>query len=210
MKKLILKSFSSLTLLVCLTTGILCGCGSSDENNNNQTETTTYIEETVDDEDDFDDVESSVFTEEAVVFDTEDLNGNAVNQSVFKDYDLTMVNIWDTKCQPCIETMSELNVVYNMLPDKTNLISVCLDADTEEDETKKIVEDSGVEFTVLKNSDSLNESLTSAVLVTPTTLFFDSEGKLVGDAIEGLPTGEGSYSDVYINIIENRLESINE
>lgn len=34
-----------------------------------------------------------------------DLDGNEIDQSILEGYDLTMVNIWATFCQPCIREM---------------------------------------------------------------------------------------------------------
>ena len=39
-------------------------------------------------------------------FSATDLNGNAVDQSVLVEYDLTMVNVWATFCGPCIHAVS--------------------------------------------------------------------------------------------------------
>ena len=41
-------------------------------------------------------------------FSTTDLEGNAVDQSMLADYDLTMVNVWATYCGPCISEMPDL------------------------------------------------------------------------------------------------------
>ena len=49
-------------------------------------------------------------------FQTADLEGTTVTQDVFKDYDITMVNVWTTWCQYCVEEMPELEKVYRNLP----------------------------------------------------------------------------------------------
>ena len=44
-------------------------------------------------------------------FQTVDLAGNEVTQDIFKEYDVTMVNIWATWCKYCIEEMRALETV---------------------------------------------------------------------------------------------------
>ena len=41
-------------------------------------------------------------------FTAADLEGNPVSEEIFKDYDLTMINIWATFCGPCISEMPDL------------------------------------------------------------------------------------------------------
>ena len=49
-------------------------------------------------------------------FTTEDLDGNEVTESILKDKDVTMINIWGTFCPPCIEEMPELAKLSASLP----------------------------------------------------------------------------------------------
>ncbi len=46
---------------------------------------------------------------------TEDINGNKVDSSIFSKYKLTVVNVWNTGCTPCvgeIPTLDKLNKEY--------------------------------------------------------------------------------------------------
>ena len=58
-------------------------------------------------------------------FKTVDLEGNEVTQDIFKDYDMTMINVWTTWCPYCIEEMPELETVYQKLPENVNFITIC-------------------------------------------------------------------------------------
>ena len=51
-------------------------------------------------------------------FDTVDLDGNAVDQGVFSEHKLTMVNIWATYCGPCISEMPDLGILAEEYEDK--------------------------------------------------------------------------------------------
>ena len=41
-------------------------------------------------------------------FTAQDLDGNQVDQSIFADADLTMINVWGTFCTPCLDEMPDL------------------------------------------------------------------------------------------------------
>ena len=46
---------------------------------------------------------------------TEDINGNKVDSSIFSKYKLTVVNVWNTGCTPCVDeipTLDKLNKEY--------------------------------------------------------------------------------------------------
>ena len=47
-----------------------------------------------------------------VEFSAQIVNGDAVGSSIFKDYQLTMINIWGTLCKPCINEMPDLEALY--------------------------------------------------------------------------------------------------
>ena len=45
-------------------------------------------------------------------FEIVDLNGDTVTQDIFKDYDITMINIWATWCGPCRSELPEIQAAY--------------------------------------------------------------------------------------------------
>lgn len=124
-------------------------------------------------------------------FSTTDLEGNAVDQSMLADYDLTMVNVWATYCGPCISEMPDLGALAAEYKDKgvqiIGLVSDVLDADgtvsdSQVETAKKIVAETGAAYPHLLPSDDLLGIL-SQIYAVPTTFFVDSEGRQVGSAI---------------------------
>lgn len=115
----------------------------------------------------------------------EDMKGNAVTADVFKDYDVTMINIFTTWCGYCIEEMPELNTLYSQLPKKANLIGICADAYEKPDDLVAIVDYFELKFPVLKMTDDQVDKIYN-VLGYPTTIFVDKNGKLL-DVITGAP-----------------------
>lgn len=49
-------------------------------------------------------------------FTSVDKDGNEVSESIFADKDVTVVNVWATFCQPCIQEMPELAAWAEELP----------------------------------------------------------------------------------------------
>ena len=41
-------------------------------------------------------------------FTAQDLDGNQVDETIFEDAELTMINVWGTFCTPCLEEMPDL------------------------------------------------------------------------------------------------------
>lgn len=71
-------------------------------------------------------------------FATHDIMGNEVTNEVFKDAELTVVNVWGTFCGPCIEEMPDLQTLFEKYSGKVQLIGIVGDVngieDTEQDE----------------------------------------------------------------------------
>ena len=51
-------------------------------------------------------------------FTAQDLEGNDVDDSIFDDYDVTMINVWGTFCGPCIQEMPDLGEISDEYADK--------------------------------------------------------------------------------------------
>lgn len=125
-----------------------------------------------------------------------DLDGNEVDSSVFEDYDLTMINIWATFCNPCLSEMpelAELSSEYAAGDNNVQIIGICTDITDIEgqpvqegvDLAKQIVELTGASYRHLVPDADLMEFLMQEVAVVPTTYFVDSQGKVVGEATLG-------------------------
>ncbi len=117
-------------------------------------------------------------------FAAKSIDGATVTSNIFKDYDITMINIWATFCGPCIEEMPGIAKLYNDRPQKSNIISICVDAGDNSrrlSTAKKIMKNSGAAFVTLIPDDVLKNKLTDSIKVFPTTIFVDSKGQTVGD-----------------------------
>ena len=123
-------------------------------------------------------------------FSTTDLEGNAVDQSILEDYDLTMVNVWATYCTPCLQEMPDLGELASEYEDKgvqiLGLVSDVLNSDgtisdSQVETAQEIAEETGASYQhLLPSADLLG--LLSQIYGVPTTFFVDSAGNQVGYA----------------------------
>lgn len=122
-------------------------------------------------------------------FKAEDYNGNEVTADIFKNYDVTMVNVFTTWCGYCIREMPDIEKLSRNLPEKANLIGICADAYEAPDDLKDIVDEFGLDFTIVK---MLAEDFFKIynLIGYPTTVFVDKNGKIIGELV-----GAHSYSD---------------
>lgn len=152
--------------------------------------------------------EKAVFTGNLNQFEASTLDGENINQDIFKEYDLTMVNVWATWCGPCVEELPEIGELYEKLPENVNIVSICTDAEDDGELAKEILEKSNCKFTTIVGNDSLDESILKQIDGLPTTVFVDSNGNIVGENQIGAPGDSGKIADAYMKIINERLESI--
>ena len=141
-------------------------------------------------------------------FETTLLTGETVTQDVFADYDMTVVNVWATWCNPCISEMPELAQLDEALPENVNLISLCIDGSDDTAFTQEILDYCGVKYPVLMPSDSLRTNVIQYISSVPTTFFIDKEGNVIGNPVVGVPGKSGEIKAAYLEEINARLELI--
>jgi thiol-disulfide isomerase/thioredoxin len=127
-------------------------------------------------------------------FTATDLDGNEVDQTLFEAYDLTMINIWGTFCQPCVKEMPDLGKLHAAYAEKgvqiVGIVSDAMNADGSISESqaelaREIVQSTGAAYTHLLPSEDLRDILLWQVYAVPTTLFVNSQGALIGYSYMG-------------------------
>lgn len=147
-------------------------------------------------------------------FTTTDIYGNAVDQTIFQNTTLTMINVWGTFCSPCINEMpdlGELNRAYDA--GQFQIIGIVTDVlnrdgsynDDQIAQAVKIATDTGADYTHLLPSPGGINDLLADVYGVPTTYFVDSQGELVGEAVMGSQSKEDWQA-----IIDERLLAVAE
>jgi len=145
-------------------------------------------------------------------FTTQDVNGKEYTQDMFKDYDLTLVNIFATWCTPCVAEMPELEKLYQQMKDQgVNVVGFVMDVLDENAQTvpenleraQVLVERTGVTYPVLlPDSTYLNGRLTG-IEAFPETFFVDKDGNVVG----GTYSGSAGLED-WLEVVEKELAAL--
>lgn len=126
-------------------------------------------------------------------FTTTDMAGDPVNEQVFSDHKLTMVNIWATFCNPCVEEMPGLAQLQSECGDDFQIIGIVVDvADMngnvltdKKADAAFIIERTGADYLHLLPSKSLNQAYLNTVQAVPETIFVDENGCQVGERYLG-------------------------
>lgn len=127
-------------------------------------------------------------------FNAKDLNGNAVDESIFAENKLTMVNLWGTFCGPCINEMPHLGEISKEYADKgLGVVGILVDVtdndgnvfDSQFNDALDIVAQTNVEYVNIVPSKELMLKKVASVFSVPETIFVDSEGRQVGQSYLG-------------------------
>lgn len=122
-----------------------------------------------------------------ITFEGADLEGNTVSQDVFSQSKLTMVNVWATYCNPCLNEMpdlGELAAAYAL--EDVQIIGIVSDVLEGEDQelAESLVEETQANYPHLLLNESIFYGLLTDVAAVPTTFFIDGEG-VVLDTVVG-------------------------
>lgn len=139
-------------------------------------------------------------------FTADTLSGGTFTQDDIADKDMTVVNLWSTMCGPCVAEMPDLARFEKALPDNVRLITVCLDGAEGAQYAQRLLEEAGFEGTTLISADGDLAALCRNVVYIPTTVFVDSGGALIGDAMVG--GGHKDLSAVYLAALNQALAAV--
>lgn len=132
------------------------------------------------------------------------LDGGSFTQKDLQGKDLTVVNLWATYCGPCIAEMPELAAFEKALPDQVQLVTVCVDAQGNEETARALLEKAGYEGIALGGGDRAFYALFEGIQAVPTTVFLDGEGNQVGTPIVG--GGLQDFSGTFLAAVNDALK----
>ena len=118
------------------------------------------------------------------------LTGDTLDQSVFSDNKLIMVNYWATWCGPCVGEIPDLIKISEAYADKGFALIGVLTGDDDIEGAKTYIESEGVSYPIVMPEDFFADKA-EGIYAIPTTMFFDSEGNQVGETV----VGSKSYED---------------
>ena len=144
-------------------------------------------------------------SEEAVTFSEfslTTLTGDTLDQSVFSDNKLIMVNYWATWCGPCVGEIPDLVTISEEYADKGFVIIGVLTGDDDIEGAKQFIADKGVGYPMVQTEGPFM-SYAESIYAIPTTVFYDSNGDMVGSAV----VGAKSHDD-WTSLIDLLLEQV--
>ena len=137
---------------------------------------------------------------------TTDIEGNAVDETLFSGQKLTMVNFWSTTCGPCIREMPDLAELHNA-HEGFQVVGIVLNiSETNMDQLPAVLDvvgQTGANYPHLAVSESLYEAKVKDIQYVPETIFVDSAGDQVGESYVG-----AKEYDEWNEIIEELLQEV--
>lgn len=140
-------------------------------------------------------------------FKTKTLEGSEIDSSILKSSKITMVNVWGTFCQPCIDEMPDIQSLYEEFQGEgVNIIGIISDTPDKDNEelAKRIVSAKGAKYTNIIPDEAITNNVLHNISAVPTTLFVDEEGNMIGDLVVGARSKEQYKAEII-----KRLEIIN-
>ncbi len=186
-----MKAIAVLIGVIMITMVGLVGCGSTDESESSSDLGTEY---------------GSVLGD----FQVTDIAGVTQNQSLVKDAKFTLVYIWATTCNPCVESLPKMEKLDEHYKDLgVNVVGIVVDLQDEQGtilsskmkDAKEIASTQGVTFENLDIPDSLLPLLQNEIQYTPTGFFVDSTGTVVSDLYVGVYDYD-QWSDAIDQLLE--------
>ncbi len=124
-----------------------------------------------------------------VVFEADTVDGEAITSDCFAQSKLTMLNVWATYCNPCLNEMPDLGEIaasYDTADFQMyGIISDVVEGATADEIAlaKDLIEQTKADYPHMILNQSLYNSLVLAVEAVPTTFFVNQKGELLGYVI---------------------------
>lgn len=135
-------------------------------------------------------------------FSGKDLDGNSVDESLFSNNAVTVVNFWFTGCKPCVAELSKLNELNDAIKSMGGEV-VGINTETfdgNEDAIKEaaaILDSQGAKYrNISVDSDSSIGKYASNIMAFPTTILVDRNGNIVGDPMLGGIDNQANYDSL--------------
>lgn len=141
-----------------------------------------------------------------------DIYGNTATEEMLFSQKLTMVNVWATFCNPCLQEMPDLGRISREMKDQgvqiVGIISDSLDYYGNPDEknialAREIAENTQADYIHIVPDQVILRNLLPQISSVPTTFFLDGQGNLVG----GVYLGSRNYA-AWMDIINKTLANL--
>ena len=145
-------------------------------------------------------------------FSGQDYDGNTVDESLFSNNAVTVVNFWFTGCKPCVAELSKLNelndAIKSMGGEVVGINTETFDSNKDAiKEAASILESQGAKYRNLSiDSDSAAGKYASNIMAFPTTILVDRNGNIVGEPMLGGIDNQDNY-DTLMKQIQSVIDA---
>ena len=145
-------------------------------------------------------------------FSGQDYDGNTVDESLFSNNAVTVVNFWFTGCKPCVAELSKLNelndAIKSMGGEVVGINTETFDANKDAiKEAASILESQGAKYRNLSiDSDSAAGKYASNIMAFTTTILVDRNGNIVGEPMLGGIDNQDNY-DTLMKQIQSVIDA---
>lgn len=145
-------------------------------------------------------------------FSGKNFDGNSVDESLFSNNAVTVVNFWFTGCKPCVAELSKLNelndAVRAMGGEVVGINTETFDGNESAiKEAASVLESQGAKYRNLSiDSSSDAGKYASNIMAFPTTILVDRNGNIVGDPMLGGIDNQDNY-DTLMKQIQSVIDA---
>ncbi|MEG0918583.1 MAG: TlpA disulfide reductase family protein [Anaerovoracaceae bacterium] len=137
-------------------------------------------------------------------FTAKTIEDETVSDEIFKEKKLTVLKLWSVDCSPCLYEMPEVLKLNKNLPDDAQLVTVVTDKTAPKSEIYKLTGSSKKDYKIIYLNDEIWNNFMNNYTMTPTTLFINQKGEIVGDHI-GVPDSK-DISGEYIKMAKGYIK----
>ncbi|MGD8191879.1 TlpA family protein disulfide reductase [Brevibacillus ginsengisoli] len=124
-------------------------------------------------------------------FQTTDTNDQPISNEIFKQYDLTLVNVWGTYCAPCKEELPALEKLSKEMKDQNvQILGIVSDGREQEVTAYRMMKEMNLTFTNVIPTDELMKQLQKRLIGIPSSILVNKKGGIVGELVTGARTEE--------------------
>ena len=146
------------------------------------------------------------------IFSGMDFDGNSVDESLFSENAVTVLNFWFTGCKPCVAELPKLNELNDAIKSMGGEV-VGINTETFDgneaaiQEASAILESQGAKYRNL-SIDSASDAgkYASNIMAFPTTILVDRNGNIVGDPLLGGIDNQDNY-DALMKQIQSVIDA---
>ena len=124
-----------------------------------------------------------------VSFESTTIDGETVSSDILSNSKLTMINVWATYCNPCLNEMPALGeIAASYAPEDFQIIGIISDATITSDEktlafAQELIDETGANYRHLLLNEDLYYGMLLEVSAVPTTFFINSDKQIVDTVI---------------------------